>query len=160
MPKAKSLLGSFIMSLAFYLAFIDKLLEVTCCENPQKNWYKNCGKMKQRFQENKRQMVSRETLDFSLNASSFSCYQTLVSDITTSDKVGHLFNQAQNQSSEQLLSAGDTRRMLTLPRNHCFQWTGTWQTQPVPGKGNRTTEYPTFFFPVYYFSLLPKKGIG
>lgn len=22
---------------------------VTCCENPQKNWYKNCGKMKQRF---------------------------------------------------------------------------------------------------------------
>lgn len=34
---------------AFYPVFLDTLLEVTCCENPQKNWYKNCGKMKQRF---------------------------------------------------------------------------------------------------------------
>lgn len=48
-PKAKSLLGSLIVPLAFYPGFIDTLLEVTCCENPQKNWYKNCGKMKQRF---------------------------------------------------------------------------------------------------------------
>lgn len=66
MPQAKSLLGGLILPLAFYLAFIDKLVEVTCCENPQKNWYKNCGKMKQRFWENKRQMVSREALDFSV----------------------------------------------------------------------------------------------
>lgn len=33
----------------FFPVFLDILLEVTCCENPQKNWYKNCGKMKQRF---------------------------------------------------------------------------------------------------------------